>query len=190
MPQVLLIVFSVVLGLYLNQKLVDRNEQRQANELLSLVLEEVKTNRAMTADWKPYHDSVKVNFLKLKSDDEFLKEFTINKEILFGTLFTRGAFMRQLPSNSAWEIAKSNPLVSKINFKDMKLLADVYSAQEYVYEPFFKMLDYFNSPGINHKEVAKESLTNMYINFREVVGRENFYLQTCDTALTNIKVEK
>jgi len=49
-PQVILIVFSVVLGLYLNQIIVDRNENAKAKELVALVFEEINSNRALIAE--------------------------------------------------------------------------------------------------------------------------------------------
>jgi len=144
-PQVILIVFSVVLGLYLNQIIVDRNENAKAKELVALVFEEINSNRALIAEWHPYHDSIKLNFQVIKNDANFVKSFIEDKDTLFKTLFTRGKFMQQFPSTSAWEITKSNPLVSKIDYVITKLIAEIYNVQNNMFNPVFKMFDLHNT---------------------------------------------
>jgi len=190
-PQVLLIVFSVVLGMYLNQRLVNKNEQKDANELLELVLNEIENNQKIMEEWYPYHDSIKVNFDTLKDDDDFIKAFIKDKDTLFNTLFTRGSLMQQMPSNSAWQIAKSNPLISNIDYIDMQLLADVYNVQEFMLEPaFIKLMDLHYSAGVNRPEIAKENIHIMFFYMNETVGRETYYMQLVDSALTKIGIDK
>jgi len=190
-PQVLLIVFSVVLGLYLNQRLVDRNERAEANELLYLIIEEVKNNRAIMDEWHHYHFSAREIFKNLKSKDAFKEKFIDDKKILYDTLFTRGTLMQQMPSNSAWEIAKSNPLVSNIDYNYMQMLTDLYNIQEYMLEPaLIKMSNFYHTTGVNRPEIAKENLDILYFYFHETVGRETYYMQLSDKVLTQIKVAK
>jgi len=188
-PQVILIVFSVVLGLYFNQILVDRNENAKAKELMALVVEEINSNRALIAEWHPYHDSIKLNFQLLKNDANFIERFIEDKHTLVSTLFTRGKFMQQFPSTSAWEITKSNPLVSNINYENTKLITDIYNVQNNMFNPVFKMFDLHNTTGMNKEQLAKENLDIMYFHIKETVGRKLYYLELYDAALAKIKVD-
>lgn len=153
-------------------------------------MEEIKSNRALMAEWHPYHDSTKVNFKRLKNNDAFIKSFVNDKEILFDTLFTREIFMQHFPSKSAYEIAKSNTLISNIDYSYMKLLADTYSAQESVFQPVLDMFKFYHVQGINKEKVVRGNLDIMFYYINETVSREVYYMQNCDSALAKIKVDR
>lgn len=178
-PQVILIVFSVVLGLYLNQKMVERTERQDAAKILNIIKSEVLGNQKILKDWGAYHQEIKFNFDSLVREEKFVEEFIANKEILFGKLFTRKTFMQESLSKSAWEISKNNPVISKIDYDKMLWLDKIYNQQKIAFEPAMEMFELYYSTGVNDVSVAAENLKIMSKFMSECAGREgllfNYY---------------
>jgi len=186
-PQVLLIVFSVVLGLFLNQKMVDYNDQKKADQLLSMIESEIKSNQEIVADYYPYHAGIYEKLDSLKNDEAFLKEFYKDRFVLFNQLLTRSTFMGQSLSRSAWETMKLNPLVSEISFDKLRTLTETYVQQKGTYSPFDKLDKLINTPFLNAPENAKENLQLMSISMRELVAREKQLLDYYKITLEELK---
>ncbi len=53
--QILLIVFSVVLGIFLSERIEERKNKDEAALLLSKIKSEVTKNKQLLEYWVPYH---------------------------------------------------------------------------------------------------------------------------------------
>jgi len=195
LPQVFLIVFSVVLGMYLNQKMLERNDRKKADKLLSMVEAEVKSNQRILKDWYPYHQRMYQKLDSLKDDSNFIKDFQKDKNVLFEKLLTRGSFMKESLSDASWEVTKLNPVVSEISFDKMNILTKVYNQQKGTFEPMHKMFDLLSKPFINTPKNAKENLNLISGFVRELAAREAqllYYYKKADELLEGeeIKVDK
>ena len=175
-PQVILIVFSVVLGLYLNQKMVERTERQDAEQVLKIIKSEISGNLEILEDWGAYHYEIKLNFDSLSKEKNFVEEFIADKEILFDTLFTRKTFMKVSLSKSAWEISKNNPVISKIDYNKMLWLDKIYNQQNMTFEPAKERFELYHLTGVNDPSVAAENLKIMNNFMNELVGRENLLI--------------
>lgn len=174
--QILLIVFSVVLGLYLNEKIVQHNEKKEAEKLLSFVKTEINANRFLLKDWAPYHREISIKLDSLSKEEQFVSDFIKDKNILFSKLMTRRTFMNRNVSDDAWEISKGNPILVNIGFERMLLLSKIYSQQDGTFKPSSEMFKVLQSRGVNDPSSAKENLSILNNHMRELVGRE-FLLQ-------------
>ena len=172
LPQVVLIVFSVVLGLYLNQKMVERNDRIKANQLLLMVKAEIKSNQKILENWYPYHKQIYQELDSLKNDPEFIKEFQEDKDVLKKS-WTRRTFMGEIMSDASWEVAKLNPVVSEISFDKMNFLTKLYLQQSLTFTPMLDMFEIFNQPFINTPKNAKENLNLINGYMKELVARES-----------------
>ena len=56
--EAILIVFSVLLALYLDNVFEDRREARTIDELVSHIADEMSSNLAIADEWLPYHRAV------------------------------------------------------------------------------------------------------------------------------------
>ena len=183
LPQVLLIVFSVVLGMYLNQKMIERSDRYKANQLLFLIESEVKRNYNLVQDWQPYHEEFRVKIDSVSNDPVFIKEYQKDRSVIF-KFATRGTLMADFPLSSAWEITKLNPVVSEISYDKMNVLAKTYSQQKSTFEPAYDMMKIFNAPVMNTPKEAKESLDLLSNLLSEMVGREKQLLQYYQETIT------
>jgi len=181
--QVVLIVFSVVLGLFLSEKISDRNDQKRFLELEQVILSEVKDNQKLLREWYPYHREVSDDFKKLLDDEAFLNSFIENKDALLNTLMTKGTYMNRPLTDDAWSIVRSNELVSRMEYDKMLGLSKVYKQQDLTFAALEDFFDLYNISGLNQKSRAKDNLNQLEDLLNETVGREQLLLEYYEKAI-------
>lgn len=190
--QFVLIVFSVVLGVYLSERIEERKNRKESEGLLNTIKSEVKDNIKLLEYWHPYHQEIYKNLDSLSQDEAFIEEFINDKSVIFDRLFTRGTFMGRMPADDAWDIAKSHPLIVNIDYDKLLVLFRIYSQQEVTFEPAQKMFDLFFSKDINLEKDAKQNLELVSNHIRELVALEQqliFYYKKGEEAF-DLKAEK
>lgn len=170
--QCALIVFSVVLGLYLSERLEERKNRKESDELLAKVKSEVKDNLSLLRIWVPYHQEIKVGLDSLATNEAFVEGFISNKFFFFEKLLTKGTFMGRSPASDAWEIAKAHPLMVNIDYNTLLALSRVYNQQSMTFEPGYELFEMFFEKDINSPEEARSNLELMSIRMSELVARE------------------
>ena len=170
--QFILIVFSVVLGLYLSERIEDRKKKRESEELLSTIKSEVVDNIRLIEEWQPYHLEINNNLDSLSKDEEFIEEFIDNRYTLLDKLLTKGTFMGRRPASDAWDIAKSHPLIVNIDYEKWMILSRVYNQQEVTFEPAMELIELLESRDVNEQSVAQQNLEIMANHWRDFVARE------------------
>ncbi len=170
--QFLLIVFSVLLGLYLSERIEERKQRQASEELLSVVKAEVKDNIILLNEWVPYHQEIHQKLDSLKDDPAFVQGFINNKLIFFEKLMTKGTFMTMNPVSDAWDIAKGHPLIVNFNYDEMLVLSRIYNQQKSTFEPAMEMLKIFSSKDVNNAKDAKANLELMSERWFELAARE------------------
>jgi len=186
--QVILILFSVVLGLYLNKKIEDRNERKEAEKLFSLIKQDLADNRLLLLDWQPYHKEISENLRDSIGSATFIDAFVDNRHSI-ARLMTRGTFMERTPSYDAWEMAKSNPILMNIGYDKMFLLSKIYNQQLDTFDPVKEIYKLYNSTGFNTSEHAKENLQILQTHLQELEGRESLLIQYYDQAFEEFQLE-
>ena len=172
LTQVVLIVFSVVLGLYLSERIEERKRKQASDNLLVKIKSEVNENINLVEDWALYHQEIYENLDSLSTDEIFIEEFIKNKSIFFEKLMTRGTFMGRKPANDAWDIAKSHPLIVNFDYDKLVILSKIYDQQEVTFEPMLDMFEILGSKDVNTEKNAKLNLQSISENMFELVARE------------------
>ena len=170
--QSVLIVFSVVLGLYLSERIEDRKKRQESDELLTTIKAEVQDNYGLLKDWSPYHEEINTHLDSLSGDDGFIEEFVQDRYSLLEHLLTRGTLMARRPASDAWDIAKSHPLVVNLDYDKWVILSRIYNQQALTFEPALQMIELLESKDVNIEENARANLTIMSNHIREFVARE------------------
>ena len=186
--QLLLIVFSVVLGLYLSERLEERKNEKEAALLLSKISSEVNKNKKLLEDWIPYHREIYNRLDSLNNNESFIKSFIDDESVLFKDVITRGNLMGETPSDEAWDIAKSHPLIVHFDYDDLLILTRIYSQQSMTYEPVPKLVELFLSADFNSSKNAKSNLQTFKNQMREVVSREIQLLQYIKEGEKNLEL--
>ena len=176
--QILLIVFSVVLGLYLSERIEDRKNKKEASKLLSKIKAELNENKRLLDEWVPYHGEILKTLDSLTNDDIFVENFIEDKSAIFEA-FSRGTIMSDMPSNDTWDIAKNHPLVVDFDYDELLMFSKIYNQQEFTYESIPKLIDLMLSPEFNAKESSMQNLQLFKDKLGEIYGRElqlvNYY---------------
>ncbi len=179
--QVFLIVFSVVLGLYLSERIEDRKNERDAKQLLSKIKSELNANKKLLDQWVPYHGEIVNTIDSLSNDEKFINNFINDKSAIYEA-FSRGTIMSDMPSNDAWDIAKSHPLIVNIDYDILLGLSKIFNQQKFTYESIPNLIDLMLSTEFNSKETARPNLKLFRDKLEEVYGRElqlvNYYNET------------
>jgi len=189
--QFFLIVFSVVLGLYLSERIEERKKIKESEELLTTIKSEVKDNIKLMEIWAPYHEEIYENFDSLSKKEAYMAKFIKDKTIFF-ELMTRGTFIGRYPANDAWDIGKSHPLIVKIDHDKLLILSKIYSQQKLTFDPLMEVLEIYNSIDVNTEKNAKSKLALLSDRFRELVALEKqlmYYYQQGEEIL-ELKIDR
>ena len=191
--QFILIVFSVVLGLYLSERIEERKKRLESEELLTKIKSEVADNIILLEKWLPYHQEINKKLDSLSKDDAFIQEFIHDKFAFFKRLLTKGTFMGRSPVNDAWDIAKSHPLIVNIDYDKLLILSKVYNQQELTFEPMYELFELFNSKDVNVEQDAKANLELISNRIWDLVAREEqlmSYYKSAEEILDLPEIEK
>ena len=186
--QVILIVFSVVLGLFLSERIEDRKNSQEAAKLMSKLKLELKENKKILDKWLPYHKNLIDSLNILVKDDQFVSDFINDKSRLIEVFYMK-SIMGETPSHDAWDIAKSHPLVINFKYEDLFAASKIYNQQEGTYTPLERLMDQFLDSGFNSKEKAKANLIIFTNNLEEMYSRENQLLYFYNEANKIIKYD-
>ena len=155
--QIVLIVFSVVLGLFLSERIEDRKDQNDAEKLISKIKSELNGNLKILNIWVPYHREVVGNLDSLLKDDNFVNEFISDKTRLYSA-FSKQTLMGESPTSDTWDIAKSHPLIVNFDYDELFVLSRIYNQQKSTYEPIPRLIELLLSSDLNAQENAKSNL--------------------------------
>ena len=188
--QLLLIVFSVVLGIFLSERIEEQKNKAEAAKLLSKVKLEVNDNKELLEYWAPYHGEIAQKFDSLFKSDIFIENFINDKSTLFKEALARGTFMGRLPSSDAWDIAKSHPLIVNFDHDELLILSKIYNQQKSTFEPTARISEIFFSPDFNTRENANYNLQKLNNLMQEIVSRETQLIIYFNEAEDILKLQK
>ena len=181
LKQLVLIVFSVVLGILLSEWIAERKQEQEAALLLEKIRSEVQGNQLLLQEWVPYHTAIVAKLDSLTQDPTFVDRFTEDADALFDAVLTRGNLMGSTPSNDAWDIAKSHPLIVHFDYDQLLALTRVYHQQQMTYEPTNRVIELLLSADFNDPVSAERNLMEFRNRMREIESRERqlmgYYVQ-------------
>lgn len=169
--QIVLIVFSVVLGLYLSERIEDRKNEKEAKKLMSRIESELKSNLKILDKWVPYHREIVAKLDSLTNDEQFINDFIADKSKLYGA-FSKQTLMGETPTSDAWDIVKSHPLSINFDYDELLVLSRIYNQQEMTYEPISRLIELLLSPDLNARERARSNLKLFRDKLDDISKRE------------------
>ncbi len=180
LSQICLIVFSVVLGLYLSDRLEDKKNKAEASLLLSKIKIELNENKKLLDYWVPYHQRIVYRLDSLEKDKNFTTAFIKDQKILY-KIFDRGTLMSDTPSNDAWDIAKGHPLIVNLKYDQLLAITKIYNQQKSTFISVPKLIDLMLSPDFNSQEKAENNLKSLKNILTDILNKEtqlvNYYNQ-------------
>lgn len=186
LPQVILIVFSVVLGLYLSDAISKRQQRKKAKQLEVHIKKEIQQCRDEMVTWIPYHHRVIRKLDSLKREPAFMKAFQKDASSLF--MITPRGLMNADFTTSAWEMAILNPAITEIEYERITEFSKVYEQIEITFKPLEKIMEAVYERDFNSEALAESNLTTVGNLLHELAGREYSLLANCNRALGDTMV--
>ncbi|MBV9960840.1 MAG: hypothetical protein JO072_01220 [Parafilimonas sp.] len=125
----LLIVFSVALAIGVTEYFNNLHDKNKDHEILRQLKDELIANKDDAQDQYAYHLQVFKLIDSAQSNPAFAKKFLDSGRIHLGVIMPKGAIRHDL-KDVAWQLAKQNDVISKIDYDTYSLLASTYSNQE------------------------------------------------------------
>lgn len=173
----LLIVFSVMFALMLDEYRVARNLEANTNKALSNIKQEVAANLKVVENWHEYHMQVRANIeeiLDLKEIPE--NEFIKNGEVHFFKVFPKGV-VQELIDDSAWLAFKSSESFSTLDFETQITLSKVYKLQDLgVQRSLQLILNDISSREFLELHLLKQNIVILRRHFAEISSQEKFLI--------------
>ncbi|KAA3612642.1 MAG: hypothetical protein DWQ05_18505 [Calditrichaeota bacterium] len=178
-----LIVFSVLLALGLNEFRSNYKENIQKKQALQKIINELQSNLEIVREWEPYHKEV------FKNLQEAQKKYTAGKDIFtverkdLQKLMPRGV-VQSLIDDTAWQALKASSIFARIDFENAVTLAKIYKLQAIGVESTINsILDVLTSRESLKKENSRETMILLTSGFGELVSQESFLIHYYEKTL-------
>lgn len=125
----LLIVFSVILALVVTEYINNLNDKRRTNEVLHELKEELSENKRNEQEQYAYQLQVLKNIDSALHYTELAKKFINDSGEINLDIIAPHGVMRHDLNDVAWQIAKQENIVSKIDISTYSLLTNIYNNQ-------------------------------------------------------------
>ena len=127
----LLIVFSVILALGVTEFINNLNEKKKTNEVLHQLKDELSENLRLEKDQYNYHLQLISKLDSGINNPEIAAGFISDGALHVNKMFPPPyGVMKHDLNDVAWQIAKQNNIVSKIDISTYNLLNDIYNNQQ------------------------------------------------------------
>ncbi len=124
----ILIIFSVVLALGLTEYFTGLHEKQQTKEVVHQLREELIKNKQAEELQYAYYLSVLKNIDSALNNPAIIKKFIDNGVLNLNIIAPQGVVLTDL-NDIAWQVAKQNNIVAKIDLDTYSTLTTIYSYQ-------------------------------------------------------------
>lgn len=189
--EAVLIVFSLLLALIINEYRSNLKEEKLTQKYLERLGEELQSNQKIMEEMIPYHKVVLQNFRLANTNDSVKAEIYVDGKINLFKLAPKG-LLQEYPSSVAWEVAKQSGLSRNFDFELLYLLSKTYKQQDMVMnKTVMKLVDKIYDPAINSVENQEETLYFFNLATNELYTQELSLLSLIKASLEKIEsIEK
>lgn len=184
--EALLIVFSVIFALFLNEYRTNLKANRELDVMLSNVKTEVEINKRIIEDLIPYHQGVLDRLDAVLASDSAISSISSESGPDLSAVLPQGVFQRSVNS-SAWEVTKSTGMISQLDVDQAQHLSRTYTQQEITFMPVYDIYDMVTERDFLNQENTQGSLIILGMHLGEILGREKTLLLHYDEALKFLK---
>ncbi len=183
-----LIVFSVLFALFLNEYRGNLKENELKQQALEKVYNEIETNLKTVNEWLPYHEKVFNNLQRAFESDSIKSALRKKKEISFWDLMPAGV-TQSVINNAAWQAFKSSNVFSNVDFDTLLSLSKVYNIQKTGVETTIQSISETLMSRITFKKEELEiSLLVLKNHFGELTAQERLLIKTYESCLKNLRI--
>jgi hypothetical protein len=170
-----LIVFSVLFALFINQQFDEYQTHKRKNEALESIRKELYRNQAIVSSWKDKHQAILVRIASvLDGENDSLEQALLQEKYLdIGLLTNQESIIDAVLTSTAWEAANATGIISEFNFNTTQKLTHVYSMQDVmVNRTMGKIVDYYFDSSSHDLNRLEPILLQFQLRFWELTGQE------------------
>ncbi|MEM1264158.1 MAG: hypothetical protein AAGH76_17295 [Pseudomonadota bacterium] len=180
-----LIVFSVLLALFLDNVMQDRQDARDVAELTRHIADEIQSNLTIVNKWLPYHRQVVAEIDSYIASDQLLESLITADGIDYGRLANKG-LIQDFYSDSAWQLAQQSLLSSRIDFGVSSAITDAYLAQQNVNGTLQRIVGFYSERETYDPKQVRTSLRILRNLVKDLAGQQTVLQHNCEAALAAI----
>ncbi len=182
----LLIIFSVLLALFLNEYREELEQNQKKERALQMITVELKSNLEALNEWLPYHKEVLKN-LEAPLDEHH--DFSFNEQYaLMVSLMPKGVIQKLL-DNSSLDAIKQSDVYSTINIDIIFSLSKLYKTQSLGVESTLKnILMILSSRESIREGNLTETIFLLRNAFNELVAQEVYLIEAYKKLIKDIEI--
>ena len=184
--EAVLIVFSVLLALFLDNVFEERREQQTLRELIGHVTDEMQANLAIADEWLPYHRSVINKVDRYLESDALRQSLLEDDSIDYAPLMTRG-LIQDFYSSAAWQLVQQSEVSAKMDFEVSSAISRAYLSQDNVNQTLQRFSDFGFDRATYDPDQLLVSLRLLRNLMQEIAGQENVLRANYQAALTAVE---
>lgn len=173
----ILIVFSVLLALLLNEYKGYLKEKQQRQLVIEMIQAELISNLNILNEQLPYHEEVLNNLNSALDSDSLRNTLITDSGVVLWSLIPRGV-VQKLVDDTSWQTAKSSTIFSSLELTFIFEMSELYRAQELGIESTLKnILSILSSRESLDTKQLNDTLLLLRNAFGEIVSQERFLIE-------------
>lgn len=171
----LLIVFSVLFALFINQSFDDYRTHQKKTIAQESILKELRANQAILANWQVKHTAIKQRLTSVIEGqaDSLKTELQQYDYLNLGVLTNNEVLIDAVLTNTAWESARATGIITEFDFETIQQLTLVYDLQAILLDrTTIQILDYLFAAESNDISNLDRTLVQLQLRLRELTGQE------------------
>ncbi|MEL6557394.1 MAG: hypothetical protein AAFQ94_04370 [Bacteroidota bacterium] len=169
--QAILIVFSVLLALFLNEYWSGIKSDRELEGVVQNVLKEVRLNNRKLRETILYHEELLGRIDSVLADEIYIAGMTGEGGLQLHLIADKG-LMQNLFGDAAWRAALLNGNLSRLKNEKLQAMAKTYDQQELTFLPVNDVMSIVSSREYLMADRGKENLLLIKGQLNELFGRE------------------
>ncbi|MBP2833120.1 hypothetical protein J8281_13075 [Aquimarina sp. U1-2] len=183
----LLIVFSVLFALFINQCQNEAQEEKRTVSILKNIKSELENNRKSAQRLVDYHTKVVKKLETINSDSLESIFFRGPRFVIWDNDIIPRGISQEIFKNIAWQTAEQEDIASRINFNKAQVLFEAYSQQNTVSATIDALSKMMTQRETHRRELIKETVAVIQQTFAELRAQEKALVYRLDDALQLFK---
>ncbi|MBN1968967.1 MAG: hypothetical protein JXR48_18650 [Candidatus Delongbacteria bacterium] len=188
-----LIVFSVLFALFINKAFDNYQMAKQAEIAKDSIKKELIQNQVIINQWLERHIEIsnRISYMIENPNDSLKTELKKYNYLNFAVLTNDSkSIVGDLPSNTAWESAKTTGIISEFEYEIIKRLTKVYDIQSIlINKTLMSLLDSFYDNDTHNIDKLDNTLTQFQLRFWDLTGQERSVIFLYNEALKEFERE-
>ena len=184
----LLIIFSVLLALFLNEYRASNKEEEKTVLVMHSIRKELEANHQIIETWHKNHTAILQNIQEYRNRPQDYDGLIKGNQLQIQYLFNE-EFIPNVVRSTAWETAKTTGLVQNFDLSLTNKLSDVYDLQRLgAMSTLQKLTNLITERETHLREHVPSTLVLLEFSMHELVGQENLLLTSYKDALKELDV--